>query len=416
MNSNETLLKKRAMLESMLQDCAIAGVPVPPEKYVELATVVSELDKRHVTQTQVKTWTQYLGEKIEGYMLDRLIVEETYFYLIAGKKIDSKREGAERVVFKIAKEKELFDNPDSARQKCKMQALHLVPFQTVPVSPDANDLALMQYERFMSPGGSINSGNSEDVSANSWMAVPTVTFNGDHPYIQLPFIKGTLLKEKINRFPASDELEFILKTFSEVSGYLHSLCKKNKNFYHGNLKPSTIVATTNGIVLLEPGYFGSLKSSDGSPLYKCFVSTLAYYPNLDTDDLLALGISLFECITGVHPFPQNLVLQSIEDDFSPTLLDKELCEEISLKRSLLEPYRSPLYKLQRPALSTSTYAAILESCILKGLRLKLGEDGMFHKDVSFADFASFKASIDEILILRQNEKSLDERSPDELQD
>jgi hypothetical protein len=349
-------------------------------------------------------------------VLDRLIADETYFYLIAGKKIDASREADQRVVFKIAKGKELFDNPDLARQKCKMQALHLVPFQTVPVCPDANDLALMQYERFVSPGGLISDDNSKDASANHSIALPTVTFSGEHPHIQIPFIKGTLLKEKINRFPASDELEFILKTFSEVSNYLESLSQQHKNFYHGNLKPSTIVATTNGIVLLEPGYYGSLRSSDGGALYKCFVSTLAYYPNLDTDDLLALGISLFECITGIHPFPQNLVLQSIEDDFSPTLLDKELCEEISLKRSLLEPYTTPLYKLQRPALPTNAHAAMLESCILKGLRLKLGEDGLFHKDEGFADFASFKASIDDILLLHQSEKSLEGVEPSELED
>jgi hypothetical protein len=59
---------------------------------------------------------------------------------------------------------------------------------------------------------------------------------------------------------------------------------------------------------------------------------------------------------------------------------------------------------------------MLESCILKGLRLKLGEDGLFHKDEGFADFASFKASIDDILLLHQSEKSLEGVEPSELED
>jgi hypothetical protein len=412
MNSNETLLKKRAMLESMLQDCAIAGVPVPPEKYVELATVVHELDKRNVNQPQFKTWTQLLGERIDGYMLDRLIVEDTYFYLIAGRKVDAASKGRERVVFKISKEKELFDDPDAARLSNKTQALHLVPFQTVPIIPDATALALAQYERLeiLREGADlsdkVNLRSPLDGASKSSIALPLLNSNRENRHLQIPFINGILLKDKTTKFPASDELEFIFKTFSEAAGYLDWLSQKHTSFYHGNLKPSTIVATTNGVVLLEPGYTGALKTSDGSTLDNCLISTLAYYPNLDSDDLFALGIALFECITGVHPFQQNLALQSIEDDFSPTLLDKELCDGINLKRSLLEPYTTPLYKLRRPVLSTSSNTTVIENCILKGLRLKLGADGLFHKDEGFADFASFKASIDEILLLHQAEQTM----------
>jgi serine/threonine protein kinase len=388
MSSNETLLQKRAMLESMLQDYAVAGVPVPPEKYVELATVVHELDTRNVTQIQAKTWMQWLGEKIDGYMLDRLLVEDTYFYLIAAKKIDASAKGDERVVFKIMKEKKLFDQPETARLKNKMQALQLLPFQTVPFIPDANALAKAQYERLKEP-------NAEAI------ALPTSSPTKENFFFRIPFINGVLLKEKITRYPTSKELEFTLRTFSDAAGCIDRLKSKDQSFYHGNLKPSNIIATTNGVVFLEPGYHGKLRNSDGEDLESCFVSTLSYYPHLDTDDLLALGISLFECITGVHPFQQSLVLLSIEADFSPTLLDQELRDEINLKRSLLQPYTTPLYKLQRPTFSSTSNAAMIEKCILKGLRLSLGADGLFHKDEGFADFASFKIAIDEILLVHQ---------------
>jgi hypothetical protein len=44
---------------------------------------------------------------------------------------------------------------------------------------------------------------------------------------------------------------------------------------------------------------------------------------------------------------------------------------------------------------------MIEKCILTGLRLSLGADGLFHKDQGFADFASFKIAIDEILLVHQ---------------
>lgn len=74
--------------------------------------------------------------------------------------------------------------------------------------------------------------------------------------------------------------------------------KKLPGAKHGDLKPENLVFSGNGrLVMIDPGYYGSLLGKDGRQHY-VRVTTPAYYPGLDADDMFAAGLILFELATG----------------------------------------------------------------------------------------------------------------------
>ncbi len=69
---------------------------------------------------------------------------------------------------------------------------------------------------------------------------------------------------------------------------------------HGDLKPSNIVWTGDRAVLLDPGFFGNLPREDGPP-ERVTITTPAYFPLREPDDMMAFGLILVEMASGRNP-------------------------------------------------------------------------------------------------------------------
>lgn len=392
MTSWDDLYKKRLTLESIVQDSLIAGVEVPPEILSELDAVsmaLSDLPRQQIATP--KSWTQWLGQSINKHFIKRLLQNDSYAYTFAA--LGEQNSGIEsssadhpyEFVYKIAKPQELVLEPQKRPPSDNTtMVLKLQPFDTCEVTPDSKALIQMQYQRLNS---------CVDSAVMPVLSLDTIE---DLDYYQMPFIKGTTLRQILSSRAPNNRLDILahLVKCAQTLGRLSI----STGFYHGNLKPDNILITDAGIVLTDPGYFGALKCALGM-LPQAMVSTTAYYPLLVPDDLLALGILLYQTMTGINPFASDKLLMAVDQPSGPSILDSELTDEINFKRSILEPYLTPLLQLKRPMESAPWLTKEQETMILKGLRLNLGADGLLHKDKGFNDFADFASNVWTLLSL-----------------
>lgn len=386
MTSKDALNQKRAALEAMVQDCLVAGVEVPAAVSDELQALnVAMSGAPRPVHNSPKSWTQWLGQSINQHFIKRLLQNDSYAYLFAALGVQNSSQDAYSAnnpfefVYKIAKPQELVVSPESRPPRDhSTMVLKLEPFDTRPVTPDSNALIQLQYKR-------LNSCIDNAVIA----ATELDTIEGLSFY-QMPFVRGITLREMLSLRAPNDRLDILpdLVKCAQTLGRLSI----SQGFYHGNLKPSNILITDDNIVLTDPGYFGPLKCATGLVEHG-MVSSTAYYPLLVPDDLLALGIILFETMTGLHPFASDKMLIAVDEQPGQSLLDSELIDEINFKRSILEPYLTPLLQLKRPLSIAPWLTTAQETLILKGLRLCLGDDGLLHKDKGFGDYAEFASSV-----------------------
>lgn len=79
--TTESLLKRKEVLDTFLTNCALAGIEPPESDAADFAEVQSELAKRDLSMVPVKakSWTDWLGVKIDGYMLNGQISSGRFF-------------------------------------------------------------------------------------------------------------------------------------------------------------------------------------------------------------------------------------------------------------------------------------------------------------------------------------------------
>jgi len=133
----------------------------------------------------------------------------------------------------------------------------------------------------------------------------------DDLFIIRPFYEGIALDEKLNAGPLSKEQSLELFV-SLCNGLQHA---HNKNIFHRDIKPANIFILENGDPILMD--FGLAKASslfsDGLTQTGSIIGTLDYLSpervkGLDNDhrsDIWALGIVLFEMLTGEKPFGKS---------------------------------------------------------------------------------------------------------------
>lgn len=75
-------------------------------------------------------------------------------------------------------------------------------------------------------------------------------------------------------------------------------CMSSVHFkYHGDLKPENIIVGMHGVTLIDPGFYGVIKRADGGVCHAA-ITTPAYYPAMNADDMFAIGLIAWEIITG----------------------------------------------------------------------------------------------------------------------
>lgn len=119
--------------------------------------------------------------------------------------------------------------------------------------------------------------------------VEELVVRDDLSYYAMELLEGPSLRSLMRR--GRVPLSALLRT----ARTLQRLSRNSAFPYHGDLKPDNILVSPGGVHLLDPGYFGPDR----------YVTTPAYYPRMQPDDLAAFAIILWEIAAGRHPLAQH---------------------------------------------------------------------------------------------------------------
>ncbi|MCI5065212.1 hypothetical protein MRY87_05775 [bacterium] len=112
------------------------------------------------------------------------------------------------------------------------------------------------------------------------------------PVLAMEYLPGKTLREMMRDGSTID-----FRWFQRLVSRLEHLSFKKDLLAHGDLKPSNIIVTEGGLRILDPGV--------SFPEHETLVTTPTFNPLLHTDqraDIMAIGIILYEIVTGVLPF------------------------------------------------------------------------------------------------------------------
>lgn len=143
----------------------------------------------------------------------------------------------------------------------------------------------------------------------SFVQVFSIEHVGLTQFIVMEYVEGITLREKINAQQISlDEAFSIFNELFSAIEFAH-----RKKLVHGDLKPSNIMCEPSGSLrILDFGLAKQLESDDTIPLHSTnLIGTIAYVAperilgaELScASDIFALGIILYELLTGKKPFP-----------------------------------------------------------------------------------------------------------------
>jgi len=153
---------------------------------------------------------------------------------------------------------------------------------------------------------------------------------------------------------------------------------------HGDLKPSNIVWTGDRVVLVDPGFFGNLPSLAGF-LEHVTITTPAYYPLRQPDDMMAYGLILVEIVTGQNPLRTRAELEN-------GLVDRGLRERIERLHCGNNYFFDGISAFNpRTALGETLARSPLAPIIGQCLGLKLGSE--LSEGPKYPDFAAVVADL-----------------------
>ncbi len=368
--STESLLKRKEALDTFLTNCALAGIEPPDTDAADFAEVQSELAKRDLSAlpAKPKSWTNWLGTKIDGYMLNGQVSSGRFSFLF-----HAEDEAGRERVYKLAKDPTDIAEPE----KYSTQALKVIPFQTGPITPSPDMMVQMQLIRLQELAGPL------------FVPVESSGICFERSYFAMPLLRGLTLRKQLA------ESEMTQKQILALFHLLASFMEAMPNAYHGDLTPDNIFiecdesGDVSGIRLIDPGYFGPLHCLEGV-FDTCMISTPAYYPLLEPDDLMAVGICLWEALTGVHPLASSAPGAAVS-------AAQDLVDLINFRNSLLQPYLTPLMNAALPCDLNSEISEKLQSTILSCMHLRLDESRKLAIDNGFEGFAQLRVELEALI-------------------
>ncbi len=152
---------------------------------------------------------------------------------------------------------------------------------------------------------------------------------GNYAYVVTPYMRGGTLKDRLEQGPlAPEEAYEIFLQLANALDYMHQ-----RGILHRDIKPANILFDENGFVYLADfgiaSYIGESAVENngrvmGTPIYMS--PELCYGHASKSSDIYALGILLYQMLTGQAPFEgtdsQDVCVQQIEaQPVRPSLLN-----------------------------------------------------------------------------------------------
>jgi serine/threonine protein kinase len=157
--------------------------------------------------------------------------------------------------------------------------------------------------------------------------------------------------------------------------------------YHGDIKPENLlVGHGQSLLIIDPGFFGQLHV-DGALQQAC-VTTRGYYPFLQPDDLFAFGVMLWEIASKHHPLTGRTTKGSVAAGHQL----RAWVNSTTHARPLIEP----LLKLQLLSEVKPDLPPLVQTILLKALRLKINTQGELDIATGYLTFADIADSLDQI--------------------
>ena len=182
-------------------------------------------------------------------------------------------------------------------------------------------------------------------------------------YYTMEYLEGITFRDMLTLGQVTiSQLISVLKSVDDLS-------RQDGWDYHGDLKPENIIICRRGAVLIDPGYFGPIES-EGFEYRDAAITTPSYYPCLDPDDLLALGVTIWEAIVGSHPLRK--VPEELRRD--RRLMGNALRELVEDQETVGKYFLTPLLDVPFPRSLKPGISEEGENFLLRLLRLRKGAE------------------------------------------
>jgi serine/threonine protein kinase len=312
--------------------------------------------------------TQLAGTILQEFILEDLIGEGGYSWIYKGINKDL----INRRAFKIAKPADLVGQRPTTGYGSR--ALIYVTGGTVDVSVDTSQLLSLQSNRMM------------DAADTSLVSIEEFGIERGLSFCRMEILEGQTLRNMIDAGPVPVSL------FLNLAQSMQRLAANKKFLYHGDLKPENIMVTAGGIKILDAGYFGPIDTKNGE-VDKCMVTTPEYYPHLTPDDLYALGIMIWEAACRVHPLSAGG--DSTYSDMSK--IGPDLKSWVRHREMVGQYFLSPILECGRPADVRPGLPEDVEQLCLRGLHLRVDNEGKLDRGPGFASFDELISALRDLM-------------------
>jgi serine/threonine protein kinase len=310
-----------------------------------------------------------IGLKVDDMIVDALLAEGMFSRVYHGTSLST---AAERLI-KVAKK---MDEPRLAPFAGATTARALLTGVKLDITPDCSELLKIQFEQL------------QQFTDGALLRPLNLVAEEGFALYQMESIKGITLRNAMQQNAQFSRLEFLLKLCDTVQR-LSFL-----GFIHGDLKPDNVFVLNDGSAkLIDPGYSGPLNTDNGR-YERVVVTTAAYYPSFQQDDLFALGVILFELACGFNPFLLDPDDAAITGQAGPQL------SALVKRYSMTGNYNyKPLLKLKRPRDYQPALKPELEIVLLKSLRLRLESEHVLETDPGYPSIAELAAALKKLVNL-----------------
>ncbi|CAN5737186.1 hypothetical protein BH10CYA1_BH10CYA1_34370 [soil metagenome] len=306
-----------------------------------------------------------LGLEIDDYMIDQQMGDGSLSAVFRGKNAVGFK-----AAFKLAKQQDLLTA--TPVDQCRLtKAIAKVTGGVMDVRPNTSSILKKQYSLL------------EQVHERELVRVRKLSARSELTYYEMNLLEGETLRQVMDRQPVSiDQMIGVARCLDKLS--------KNSFFsYHGDIKPENIMITEDGITMIDPGHFGPLDLENGSTMANCALTTAAYYPLLEPDDLLAFGLMLWEVVLGEAPLAKRGY--SGESDLSR--IGPNLLEIVKLQEMVGKYYLSSILDVPIPSKTHHKITGEAEKMLLKCLRLYITPAGKLELDSGFKSFSSIAGAL-----------------------
>ncbi|HEY9772872.1 MAG TPA: hypothetical protein V6C81_03575 [Planktothrix sp.] len=244
------------------------------------------------------------------------------------------------------------------------------------LNPDTEQLLMLQAKKLQA------------LQDPQLMSVEEISARPGGCYYRMPALTGQTLRQYMNAGPVP--IDILL----DIALCMDRLLEDDAFDYHGDMKPENIMVTPSGMVLLDPGYFGDLDTLKGTAkaITNCAITTPIYYPKLKPDDILALGLIMWEIACRDHP----LARRAYSGDFEREKIGDDLWNLIREEEAEGRYYLSAILGVEAPDAVRPGIPKEISDILCKGLRVKF-VNNKIHTDEGFANFGEFAAALARLL-------------------